>query len=109
MSDQELREKVFEIHPKLSFIALNNGSPILEPKRGSKGESIRRVLVNNYFRPNIFDLVRQQFSANHVNNDDMNDSFAALWTSEHIFSGNAKVVPDVTEIDSVGLRMGIWY
>jgi predicted RNase H-like nuclease len=109
VSDHELREKVFEIHPELSFMALNNSIPILEPKRKSKGESIRRVLVNNSFGPNIFDLVRQQFSANHVSNDDINDAFAALWTSERNFNGKANVVPDVIEIDSVGLRMGIWY
>lgn len=109
VNDLELREKVFEIHPELSFMALNNGDPILEPKRESKGESLRRVLVNNSFGANIFDLFRQQFSAKHVGNDDINDAFAALWTARRIFSGTAKVVPDVNEIDSVGLRMGIWY
>jgi len=109
VSNHELREKVFEIHPELSFMALNNRNPILEPKRESKGESMRRVLVNNYFGTNIFDLVRQQFSATNVGNDDINDAFAALWTAERLFNGKAKVIPDVIEFDSLGLRMGIWH
>ena len=109
VSNPELSEKVFEIHPELSFMALNNSNPILEPKHKSEGQSIRRVLVNNYFGPNIFDLVRQQFSANHVSNDDINDAFAALWTAERLFNGKAKVIPDMIEFDSLGLRMGIWY
>jgi predicted RNase H-like nuclease len=54
VSNPELSEKVFEIHPELSFMALNNSNPILEPKHKSEGQSIRRVLVNNYFGPNIF-------------------------------------------------------
>ena len=70
---------------------------------------MRRVLVNNYFGTNIFDLVRQQFSATNVGNDDINDAFAALWTAERLFNGKAKVIPDVIEFDSLGLRMGIWY
>jgi predicted RNase H-like nuclease len=105
----ELSKKVFEIHPELSFMALNNSNPILEPKHRSEGESIRRVLVNNYFGQNIFDLIRQQFPANRVSNDDINDAFAALWTAERLFNGKAKVIPDMIEFDSLGLRMGIWY
>ena len=65
--------------------------------------------MNNYFGPNIFDLVRQQFSGSHVSNDDINDALAALWTAERLFIGKAKVIPDMIEFDSLGLRMGIWY
>ena len=109
VSNPELSKKVFEVHPELSFMALNNSNPILAPKRKSEGESIRRILVNNCFGPNIFDFVRQQFSATHVSNDDINDAFAALWTAERIFNGKARIVPDVAEVDSEGLQMGIWY
>ena len=109
VDNPELSKRVFEIHPELSFMELNNSNPILEPKREAEGESIRRDLVNNYFGPNIFDLIRQQFSATHVGNDDINDAFAALWTAERLFNGKAKVIPDMIEFDSFGLRMGIWY
>ncbi len=109
VSNPELSERVREIHPELSFMELNNGSSIPEPKRKPVGESIRRVLVNNYFGQNTFDTIRQQHSVNHVRNDDINDAFAALWTAERIFNGKAKVVPDVAEVDFAGLRIGIWY
>ena len=109
VGNPELSIRVFEIHPELSFMALNNNNPILEPKRDSEGESIRSVLVNNHFGSNIFDLIRQQFSSNQVSNDDINDAFAALWTGERIFYRNAKSIPEVVEIDSLGLHMRIWY
>ena len=104
-----LRDKVYEVHPEISFKALNGGDSIVEAKRNPTGESIRRSLIENYFGSGTFDEIRNNHYQKDVANHDINDAFAALWTAERIFRREAVVIPAEAEIDSVGLRMGIWY
>ena len=104
-----LRDKVYEVHPELSFTALNDGVPIIAAKRNPEGESIRRSLVENHFGGGAFDEIRKNHYLKDVANHDINDAFAVLWTAERIYRREAEVVPAGIESDSVGLRMGIWY
>ena len=46
-------------HPEISFRALNHGAFIITAKRNSKGESIRRSLVENHFGAGAFDEIRK--------------------------------------------------
>ena len=100
---------VYEVHPELSFKALNNGVPIIVAKRNPTGESIRRSIVEDHFGSGAFDEIRKNHYLKDVANHDINDAFAVLWTAERIFRREAEVIPAEAEFDSVGLRMGIWY
>ena len=107
--NSHLRDKVYEVHPEISFKALNDGVPIIAAKRNPKGESIRRSLVENHFGSGAFDEIRKNHYLKDVANHDINDAFAVLWTAERIYRREAVVMPAEAEVDSVGLRMGIWY
>ena len=107
--NSHLRDKVYEVHPEISFKALNGGDSIVAAKRNPTGESIRRSLIENYFGSGAFDEIRKNHYQKDVANHDINDAFAALWTAERIYQREAVVIPAEVEVDSVGLRMGIWY
>jgi len=107
--NSHLREVTYEVHPELSFKALNSGVPIVAAKRNPTGESIRRSLVGKHFGPGAFDEIRKNHYLKDVANHDINDAFAVLWTAERIYRNEAAVIPAEAELDPVGLRMGIWY
>ena len=86
-----LRDKVYEVHPEISFKALNGGDSIVAAKRNPTGESIRRSLIENYFGPGTFDEIRKNHYQKDVANHDINDAFAALWTAERIYRREAVV------------------
>ena len=104
-----LRNKIFEVHPEISFKALNDGDSIVAAKRNPTGESIRRSLIENYFGSGAFYEIRKNHYRKDVANHDINDALAVLWTAERIYRIEAEVLPAEAEFDSVGLRMGIWY
>jgi predicted RNase H-like nuclease len=66
-------------------------------------------LIENYFGPGTFDEIRKNHYQKDVSNHDINDAFAALWTADRIYRKEAVSLPAEAEIDSAGLRMGIWY
>ena len=107
--NSHLRNKVYEVHPEIAFKALNGGDSIVEAKRNPTGESIRRSLIENYFGLGTFDEIRKNHYLKDVANHDINDAFAALWTAERIYQREAVVIPAEVQVDSAGLRMGIWY
>jgi predicted RNase H-like nuclease len=103
------RDKVFEVHPELSFMAWNQGVPILSPKKTAEGMGIRRRLVASRYGSDAFRQIRDRYPANVVADDDIVDAFAALWTALRIHDGGAAFIPDLPEVDSTGLRMAIAY
>jgi predicted RNase H-like nuclease len=107
--NSQLRDVTYEVHPEISFKALNGGVPIVAAKRNPEGESIRRSLVENHFGAGAFDEIRKNHYVKDVANHDINDAFAVLWTAERIVRVDAEVIPAEAELDPVGLRMGIWY
>jgi predicted RNase H-like nuclease len=66
-------------------------------------------LVENHFGSGAFDEIRKNHYLKDVANQDINDAFAVLWTADRIYHKKAVSIPKEIEIDSVGLRMGIWY
>ena len=107
--NSQLRDNVYEVHPEISFRAINDGESIVAAKRNPKGESIRRSLVENHFGTGAFDEIRKNHYLKNVANHDINDAFAVLWTAERIYRIEAAVIPAEVEFDSAGSRMGIWY
>jgi predicted RNase H-like nuclease len=43
-----------------------------------------------------------------VGDDDIADGFAALWTAERKYRGQAIVIPANPPVDEFGIRMEIW-
>jgi predicted RNase H-like nuclease len=100
----DLRERVYEIHPEVTF-AEWNGSAILEPKRSGSGFLPRHELVTRHFGADAFKTVRALRSRSQAADDDILDAYAALWTGERIAAGTARSLPSDPPLDSTGLPM----
>jgi predicted RNase H-like nuclease len=103
----------FEIHPEISFCAWNNGTPIQFGKDSDQGRQAREALIDAAWpgvrQEGLGQLERQGMTHEYVALDDLNDAFAALWTSRRIAAGQARRIPDAPEVDARGLRMEMWY
>ncbi|HET7435665.1 MAG TPA: DUF429 domain-containing protein [Thermoanaerobaculia bacterium] len=95
----ELRARVYEVHPEVTF-AHWNGEPLPVSKHKPEGRAARRRLVEDHFKE--FQRPRG------VKEDDALDAYAALWTAERIARGAHAVLGDAHS-DSTGLPMRIVY
>jgi predicted RNase H-like nuclease len=93
-----LQSRVFEVHPELSFAAMNGGQPVLAPKRTSVGSARRRSLLS---RMAVVVPERPPGSAP----DDLLDACALAWSARRIADGVSSRIPAVPARDSRGLRM----
>jgi predicted RNase H-like nuclease len=103
-ADADLRGRVVEVHPELTFSTWA-GAPILPGKKTAEGHAIRRDLIASHFGPLAFDSAREQVRRNHASNDDIADAFAALWTAQRIVNGQSQTLPLDPPLDSRGLPM----
>lgn len=94
----ELQERVFEVHPELSFAALNEGLPVVEPKRSAAGSELRLALLA---RAGVPVPARPRGAAL----DDLLDACALSWSAQRIANGTARRIPDAPTCDERGLRM----
>ncbi|HWS73295.1 MAG TPA: DUF429 domain-containing protein [Thermoanaerobaculia bacterium] len=104
----ELRDRVIEVHPEVTF-AHWNGSAIVESKKTKEGRSIRRALIDAHFAAEAFESVRHLYKRSEVADDDILDAFAALRTAERIVAGEAVTIPSPLQRDRSGLPMRIVY
>jgi predicted RNase H-like nuclease len=93
-----LQSRVFEVHPELSFAAMNDGQPVLAPKRTRVGAARRRSLLR---RTGISVPARPVGAAP----DDLLDACALAWSARRIADGVASRIPASPARDSRGLRM----
>lgn len=105
----ELCEKVYEVHPEVSFCAWNGMNSFSEPKKSAEGAAKRRALINSHFGPNAFNTVRARYRKGEVADDDILDAFAALWTAERIAAGTHGSIPRDNVTDRAGLPMRMVY
>jgi predicted RNase H-like nuclease len=94
----QLQARVFEVHPELSFAAMNGGQPVLAPKRSPAGWRQRRALLA---RAGVRVPERSPGSAP----DDLLDACALAWSARRIADGTASRIPDAPACDARGLRM----
>jgi predicted RNase H-like nuclease len=94
----DLQSRVFEVHPELSFAAMNSGDPVRAPKRSSTGAKERRALLQ---RGGVGVPERPAGAAL----DDLLDACALAWSACRVAGGTARRVPDRPVCDSRGLRM----
>ena len=100
------RDRIFEVHPEISFWALNWQQPMIHKKSSSAGKAERLQLLRLHY-PDIDGLLApldRKKAAPH----DLLDAAAAAWTAERISTGSARSV-STPELDSRGLRAEITY
>lgn len=101
----ELQQRVVEVHPEISFWALNGRQAVPEPKRTGAGEHERLQLLVTVFDDDLGSLEPPAGAAR----DDLYDACAAAWTAARHARGEAKRLPPGPPVDGHGLRMEIVY
>ena len=107
-ADAHARAVVYEVHPEVSFAALNGGLGLAAGKKSEAGAAIRAQLLSEVYGTHMEALlaaVPRRLAAR----DDVLDAVAALWSAERIAAGVACSLPSPPGRDAVGLPMAIWY
>jgi len=105
----DARSRVYEVHPEVSFAALNNGFGLVEPKKAPEGAEARRALLGREFGVERVRALMAACPRNIASADDVLDGLVALWTAQRIFHGVAQTLPATPALDSAGLRTAIYF
>ena len=97
--------EVFEIHPELSFMAMNDMNLIEASKKTEIGKKIRIKLIQKFFPSFSFESVRDQYKKYQVHDDDILDSISIVWSTQRIVDNIAQSVPKNPE----KINMKIYY
>jgi len=101
-----LQRQVREIHPEISFWALNNQKPMQYSKKRLIGLKERMKLLVPIFS-GIEKIVADARKPKEVEPDDILDALVAAWTAGQTVIGKAETLPQNPEFDSKGLRVEI--
>ena len=101
----EVQQRVVEVHPEVSFCALNGMQPLADSKKSPSGAQQRERLLASVFED---DLACEAVRAG-VWLEDFFDACAAAWTAGRLALGEAKRLPPDPPTDRRGLRMEIAY
>jgi len=101
-----LQTRVREVHPEISFWALNGKKPMRYGKRKLPGRNERIKLLSCVF-PEAEAIVAKSCKRREVAADDILDALVAAWTASQAVMGEVKTLPENPEINSKGLRMEI--
>lgn len=102
-----LQRRVREIHPEISFWALNGQKPIEQGKKNVLGQAQRHKLLQQIFPDIDGFLVKLPKSACAM--DDALDAIIAAWTAGQAVIGKAKTLPEKPPLDSKSLKMEMLY
>ncbi|MCH7836974.1 MAG: DUF429 domain-containing protein [Chloroflexi bacterium] len=100
-----LQERIVEVHPEVSFCALNNHRPLRQGKKSPAGALRRLGLISGQLD---FET-EQTVVEGRATFDDFLDACAAAWTAGRVAHGTAERLPSDPPRDSRGLRMEIVY
>lgn len=102
------QDRVFEIHPEISFWALA-GRPMVHAKKGELGYEERRTLLREATYVEIRTR-KEAFSwARPAKPDDLLDAFVAAWSAKRVAAGTGGRLPNMVETGTHNLRMEIVY
>jgi predicted RNase H-like nuclease len=104
----QLQQRIREIHPEISFWALNGKKPMQYKKQRLSGRN-ERMKVLLYLFPNLEEIVAAIRKPKQVAPDDILDALVAAWTAGQAVLGKAKTLPENPELDSKNLRMEMLY
>jgi predicted RNase H-like nuclease len=98
-------ERLYEVHPEISFRLLNAAEPLRGRKKEWGGLQHRLELL----QAAGITLPGDLGAANHVGIDDVVDAAAAAWSARRIAAGEARAFPeDATQLDKSGRRIAMW-
>lgn len=89
--------KLYEVHPELSFMAMNDMKVIELGKKTNEGFKVRYTLVKKLFPKFNFEKTRANFKKCDVADDDILDAIAVLWSTQKIIANMASYVPKKPE------------
>jgi len=104
--------RVREVHPELSFAAMNaaqggDGKGLVASKKSDDGHAQRIALLARHFpRRAIERLLADRASG--VGRDDLIDALAVLWSAQRIERAQAHCLPPTPVRDRTGLASAIW-
>lgn len=104
-----LQRRVVEVHPEVSFWALNGRVPMQHAKKRPDGFAERRHALAAAFGIAIPDRTDARSLAPPAGADDLLDAIAAAWTAWRQADGRAERLPLVPPVDERGRRMEIVY
>jgi predicted RNase H-like nuclease len=107
--DAHARGRVREVHPEVSFAAMNVGVGLVPSKRSDEGHALRVQLLGRHFGQGGVEALVDQVPRRLAAADDVVDALAALWSAERIHAGRAGSLPSPPAVDSAGLQMAIRY
>ena len=88
---------LYEIHPELSFRAMNHEEVILESKKSKEGFEIRNALLRRHFESFDFESIRNLYPRKDVMDNDILDAMAVLWSARRIKANEASFLPKIPE------------
>ena len=103
---------VFECHPEAAFWAMNDCTPLAEPKKlrnrlhAAGIEKRKALLMMEGFSESF--LREARFPRSQAAYDDVLDACACSWTAARILRGEAISFPAQFPVDAKGLRMAIF-
>ncbi|MCP9211075.1 DUF429 domain-containing protein [Streptomyces sp. NEAU-Y11] len=96
--------RLHEVHPEVSFAAMNGSQPVAWSKKSWNGQAVRRGLL---VAEGIV-LPEDLGPAGRVPADDLLDAAAAAWSAHRIARRTARSLPDPPELTEAGLPVAIW-
>lgn len=102
----EMQDRVFEVHPEVSFWALA-GRPMEYSKGKPEGFEERRQLLADALGVAVWSRIEARSVARPAEPDDVLDAVVAAWSAHRLATGQAGRLPAIAETDGRGLRMEI--
>ncbi len=105
----ELQERVVEVHPEVSFWALDNYRPMTYPKRTAEGFEERHNLLLAALGGSLPTRAQAGSAVRGAGADDLLDATVAAWSTRRFAEGIAGRLPSEPPTDARGLRMEMIY
>ena len=102
----DMERRVREVHPEVSFYAMNGRKALQYKKKSAEGEIERLSLLREAGFPE-FDFATVNYRRSQVKRDDIIDACAAAWSARRILENKALHFPTAEERDVRGLLMRI--
>ena len=88
------KTNIFESHPELAFMNLNNNQVLSQKKKDKEGFQIRVKLINKRFKNFRFDRYRSLYPKKFVKDDDILDAFVTLHVGLKIYNKSSEMIVD---------------
>ena len=100
------QQNIFEVHPEVTFCAVNGGRAFTESKKSKAGMTRRLQALTRLYGPLVSELVEAHRSS-LVARDDIVDAMVTTWTAERLLKTREERLPGKPVRDGRGLRMEI--